>query len=93
MTVGTLRIRFIIRGALSLKDKRRVVKSLKDRVRHRFNAAIAEVDDLDDCRSAVLGVAVVGNDGAYVRSVLAQVANLARSTRDAELAACDMEIL
>jgi hypothetical protein len=93
MVVGTLRIRLVIRGARSLKDKRRVVRSVKDRVRHRFNASVAEVEALDSIQTAVLGVAVVANDGAHVRSVLAQIGNLARLARNAELAACDMEIL
>ncbi len=92
MAVGTLRIRLVIRGARSLKDKRRVVKSLKDRIRNKFNASVAEVGALDDYRSALLGVAVVANDRAYVNSVLSQIANLASAARDAELADCDMEI-
>lgn len=92
MTVGTLRIRFVIRGARSLKDKRRTVRSFKDRARHRFNASIAEVEAHDDYRSAVLGVAVVGRDGTYVRSVLDQITHMARMGRNAELAASEMEV-
>ena len=96
MAIGTLRIRLVIRGARSLKDKRSVVKSVKDRVRNKFNASIAEVDALDNCQSAVLGVAVVANDRTYLNSVLSQIANLVSNTsaaRSAELAACDMEII
>lgn len=92
MAIGTLRIRLVIRGAHSLKDKRRVVKSIKDRVRHKFNASIAEVGSLDLHQVAELGVAVVANDRAYINSVLSQIANLARGARGAEVAACDMEI-
>ncbi|MFO7899216.1 MAG: DUF503 domain-containing protein [Planctomycetota bacterium] len=92
MTVGTLRIRLVIRGARSLKDKRRTVKSLKDRVQHKFNASIAEVDSHETYRVAELGVAVVGNDGQYVQSVLTQITNLARTARNAELADSEMEI-
>ena len=77
-----------------MKDKRRVVKSVKDRVRNKFNASVAEVDALESHQTAVLGVAVVGNESEYVRSVLAQIANLVAMTpRDAEMASCDMEIL
>ena len=92
MVVGTLRLRLIIRGARSLKDKRRVVKGVKDRVQSKFNASIAEVDALDNWQTAVLGVAVVANDGAYVRSVLSQIINLVAAARDAELAESGMEI-
>ncbi len=93
MAVGTLRIRLVIRGARSLKDKRRTVKSIKDRVRHKFNASIAEVGELDTYQTALLGVAVVANDPGYLNSVLSQIINLVRGARGAELAACDTEIL
>ena len=92
MGVGTLRIRLVVRAARSLKDKRRVVKSIKDRVRHKFNASIAEIGALDSHQVAVLGVAVVANDREYLNSVLSQIANLVRGARGAEMAACDMEI-
>ncbi len=93
MVVGLLHIRLVIRSARSLKDKRRVVKSLKDRIRNKFNASAAEVGSLDVHQVAELGVAVVANDRAYVNSVLSQIGNLARGARGAEVAACDMEIL
>ena len=93
MVIGTLHIRLVIRGARSLKDKRRVVRSLKDRVRNKFNASIAEVGSLDVHQVAELGVAVVANDRTYLQSVLSQIGNLARGARNAEVAACDMEIL
>lgn len=93
MAVGTLRIRLMVRGARSLKDKRRTVKSIKDRVHSRFNASIAEVGALDVYQSADLGVAVVANDGDHVQAVLSKIVNLAATTRDAELISYDMEIL
>jgi len=92
MVIGTLRIRLVIRGARSLKDKRRTVKSLKDRVHSRFNASIAEIGSLEQYQTAELGVAVVANDRTHLQSVLTHISNLARCARDAELAACDMEI-
>jgi len=93
MAVGLLHIRLVIRGAHSLKEKRRVVKSLKDRIRSKFNASVAEVGSLDVHQVAALGVAVVANDRTYINSVLSQIGNLARGARGAEVAACDMEIL
>ena len=93
MAVGLLHIRLVIRGARSLKEKRRVVKSLKDRIRNKFNASVAEVGSLDVHQVAELGVAVVANDRTYISSVLSQIGNLARGARGAEVAACDMEIL
>ncbi len=93
MVIGTLHLRLILRASRSLKDKRRTVKSIKDRIRNKFNASIAEVAALDNCQTAVLGVAVVANDPAYVHSVLSAITNLVAMARDAELAGCDTEIL
>ena len=94
MTVlGLLTLHLHVAGAMSLKDKRRSVKSFKDRVAHRFNVSIAEVDDLDLHRSAVLAVAMVGNDQAYVQGALQQVINLAGNDRDMVLMSEDIEWL
>ena len=83
MTVGTLRIEFLVGGASSLKDKRRVVKSLKDRIRHRFNVSVAEVDFHELWKRSAIGVAAVGTDGAFVSEVLGKV--LALFTRDSSI--------
>ena len=86
MLVGTLEARLVIRGALSLKDKRRVVSSLKDRLRSKFDVAVAEVDLQDDRQQAVLGIAAVGSDQAVLDGVLNKVVNYMRRDPGAELA-------
>jgi uncharacterized protein YlxP (DUF503 family) len=75
MTVGSCKIELRIPESDSLKAKRRVVKSLKDRVHARFSVAIAEVDRLDDWQRATLGVACVSNDARVVDAVLSKVVN------------------
>jgi uncharacterized protein YlxP (DUF503 family) len=75
MTVGSCKIELRIPDSGSLKDKRRVVKSLKDRVQARFNVGIAEVDRLDDWQRATLGVAAVSNDSRLVDETLSKVVN------------------
>ena len=92
MTIGTLRIRLVLRGARSLKDKRRVIKGLKDRLRHKFNVSIAEVEHQDVWQQATLGVAMVGTDGAYVNSVLSKVIDHVRPTAGAELVDYELEM-
>lgn len=92
MKVGTLRVRVVMRGSRSLKDKRRVVKSVKDRVRNRFNASIAEVGDADNIRVAELGVAVVANDRTHIDSALSHILNLIGSARGAELVGSETEV-
>lgn len=75
MTVGSCKIELRIPDSASLKAKRRVVKSLKDRVQARFNVGIAEVDRLDDWQRATLGVAAVSNDARLVDEILSKVVN------------------
>ena len=81
-STGLLHLRLNVVQATSLKDKRRVVKSFKDRVRNRYNVSIAEVDGLDNHRLAVLAVAAVSNDRRYTESVLQKIVNAAASHRD-----------
>ncbi len=78
MIIGVLELRLSIYEARSLKDKRRVIKSLKDRVRNSFNVSIAEVDYNDVMRSALLGVAVVTNEKPFAEEVLSKVVDFVR---------------
>jgi len=91
MITGMLEIRLLIREARSLKDKRRVVKSIRDQIRNKFNVSIAEVDLLDSHQHAVLGVAAVGNEQQFVNSVLSSVINHISNGHKAELIDCKME--
>lgn len=93
VTIGTLRIEFMVAGASSLKEKRRVVKGLKDRIRHRFNVSVAEVDFQELWRRSALGVAAVGTDGAFVTEVLDEVLALVRHDRSVQVLRQDMETL
>ncbi|HEY0866427.1 MAG TPA: DUF503 domain-containing protein [Fimbriimonas sp.] len=74
MIVGHLQLTLRLDGCFSLKDKRRVLKSLMDRVRRCYQVSIAETDDCDLWNSAVVGVAYVSNDAGHVESVLTKVA-------------------
>ncbi len=70
MRVAILRVRFMIGDSGSLKEKRMVMRSLKDRLAARFNISVAEVGENDKWQSGELGIATVGNDGRFVNSVL-----------------------
>ena len=91
MTVGTLRIEFLVAGASSLKYKRRVVKGLKDRIRHRFNVSVAEVDFQDLWQRSAIGIAAVGADGPFVHEVLEKVQRLVRGDRSIQVLRHDTE--
>jgi uncharacterized protein YlxP (DUF503 family) len=85
MFVGVLRVSLSIVGARSLKDKRSVVRSFKERVQARLKVSIAEVGGLDDPRRATLGIAVVSNEASVCDHVLADVAAMANTLADAIL--------
>jgi uncharacterized protein YlxP (DUF503 family) len=85
MIVGTLRVRLLLRQARSLKDKRQVVKSIKDRLRNHFNVSVAEIEAQDNRQLAVLGLAMVSNETHHVKLALGQVVEALRSHPVAEL--------
>jgi uncharacterized protein len=75
MTVGVLQLDLSIADAMSLKDKRRVVKSVKDRLSWRFNVSVAETGALDLHRRALISVAMVANESKFVLSTLSKIVN------------------
>ena len=93
MVVGVVELRMVVRGSRSLKDKRRVLKSLKDRLRNRFNISIAEVGRQDSHQMVELAVAAVGGDKRYVNGLLSNVVNVASSSAGIELVDYTLEFL
>ena len=91
MIVGVMRVRLILREAHSLKDKRSVVKGLRDRVRNRHNVSIAEVGDLGARQRAEIGVTAVSNDRRRVEEVLGQVLRHVRCAPGVEMASHEIE--
>ncbi|MGH9476032.1 MAG: DUF503 domain-containing protein [Terriglobales bacterium] len=80
MPVGVLQIEIVLPGAASLKDRRQVVRSLKDQLRRRFNVSIAELDKTHDLwQHAVIGIAAIGPDASYILSLLQQAGAAAES--------------
>jgi uncharacterized protein len=92
MKVGSLRVRLLLRQARSLKDKRQVVQSIKDRLRHGFNVSVAEVDAQDQRQLAILGVAMVGSECRHVRTTLEQIVEALRRHPVAELIDHELEV-
>ena len=71
--LGVLTMELRIEEAHSLKEKRHVVKSLKDRLRHKFNVSVAEIDDQDLHNSAVIAAAVVSSSRDFAEKILRAV--------------------
>jgi len=88
-----LTVTLSIPQADSLKDKRSVLKSIKDRLRNGFNISVAEIGDHDIWRNAVLGIAVISQDASYANGVLSRVQDLIRGRSDAILTDCQLEWL
>jgi uncharacterized protein YlxP (DUF503 family) len=93
MTVGVLQLELSIGDAMSLKDKRRVVLSLKDRIAHGHNVSIAEVGALDEHRRSILGIAMVANDRAYVEGGLSKLVDFVRLVPSVNLVDYKIELL
>jgi uncharacterized protein YlxP (DUF503 family) len=93
MVVGTLKIEFRIQDNHSLKGKRKVVRSMVDRVKHKFNAAVAEVGANDNWQRIELGISTVGNDRRYIDSALNNILAFVESLYLAEVVNTEMEIL
>lgn len=77
--IGILVMSLYIPSAQSLKDKRMVLKSLKDRIRNQFNVSIAELDQEDKWQTATCGVSMIGNDQRYLDSCLQNILSFIES--------------
>ena len=85
MIIGVLQLDLSIAGAMCLKDKRRAIHSVRDRIAHAFNVSIAETDAQDQWRRCVFGIAMVGSDQKYVEGALAKVVDLVRTLPQVDL--------
>lgn len=93
MVVGIVRITLVIHGSQSLKDKRRVLKGIMEKVKNRFNVSIAEVGYNDLWQRATIGLAAAGNDGAFVNSVIDKTVSFIEGLCVAEVTDRRMELI
>ncbi len=94
MHVGVARVALRLAENSSLKGKRMVVKSVVQRVRHRFNVAIAEIDSQDAWELITLGVVCVSGDPRHANEMLSKVVDFIESERlDAEVGTVEMELI
>lgn len=93
MIVGVLQFELLIHDASSLKDKRRVVRSLRDRLHRDHLVAFAEVAALDKLNLALCAVSAVGTDAARIGAVLDRITTKLRALTDAELASATRELI
>ena len=91
VALGTVELQ--LPGAQSLKDKRRLLKGLKEKVKHRFNVSVAEVDHEDLWQRATLAVACVANDARHANEVVSKAVNFIESLSDGEVIDVRVEVL
>ena len=94
MNVGICKLQFRLPENLSLKGKRRVLKSITAQVSNKFNVSVAEVNDQDIWQLATLGVCCVSNDKRHANEVLSKVVSFINNNRfDIEILDYEIEIL
>lgn len=84
MYVGAMKVRMIVRESHSLKDKRQVLSSIKDKLKNGFNVSVAEIDEQENRQMIVLGIGMVGNESQHVRHELEKIAQALRKHPIAE---------
>jgi hypothetical protein len=93
MVIGVLQLELTVIDAMSLKDKRRVIKSIKDRIGNENNVSIAEVGALDEHRRSIIGMAMVSNDKRYVEGALSKLVDFVRMVPQVSLVDYQIELL
>lgn len=92
MLVGLYQIELFIPDSGSLKSKRFVLKSLKDKIRAKFNVSVAEVEDNELWQRAVLGIAMVSNERKFIDQVMTQIFNLVEQDDYAQITNQQLEV-
>jgi len=85
MILGLLTVETHLPSAHSLKDKRRILRKVIDRIRHRHNVSIAEIGNNDIWQRASLAISMVSNDAAFVNSALSKIVNEIERTLEGEI--------
>ena len=93
MVVGIAKLSLRLAGNHSLKGKRKVMKRICERLRQRFNLAVAETDAQDIWQTGELGIVAVGNQSRYIDSKLDKAINFVEDLQLAEIVAVERELI
>lgn len=93
MIIGTAKIYLYASWVHSLKEKRMIVKSLVDKVKHRYNISIAEIENQDVHQTVVLGIACVSNNTRHANSMIQNVVEYIEDNTEALVEKIEIEIL
>ena len=92
MPIGLLTLEIHIPDARSLKDKRQVLRSLKDRLRGHFNVAVAELEHQEVWQRAVVGVVTISSDAQHLEQSLQAILAASESVLGRDLAGSEIEV-
>jgi hypothetical protein len=90
-SIGVLTLEMHIEDSHSLKDKRHVIQGLKERLRHKFNVAVAEIDCQDLWQRGVVAAVTVSSDHSYAAGLLQSVENEAAALLGSQLVSATVE--
>ena len=93
MILGTCWIDLHVPGSRSLKDKRRVIKSIKERIKGEYNVSIAEIGGLDSWQRSEIGIACVGNDKQRIDRILSKILDKFRNDPSLSLIDYTIQVL
>ena len=93
MVVGICQLRLVFHSVFSLKQKRGVLKRITGKVKNKFPVSIAEVGENDLLQNSVIGFCMIGNDRAFVNSVLDKVIDFIENLYLAEIVDQNIEIM
>ena len=93
MWLAVIRLQLLIPGARSLKDRRQAVRSLKERLKGRFDAACSEVGDLESWNRAFLSLALVANEKPILQDVADEIARYAQNDAYVQVTGIDRDYL
>lgn len=92
MVVGILTLELYLGEATCLKSKRRVLKSLLDRLKSRFNISVAEVGRMDNWQHSTVGISVVSNEQSHAHQIMSAVVRFVEANGSVELTHIETEI-
>ncbi|MCL6477418.1 MAG: DUF503 domain-containing protein [Peptococcaceae bacterium] len=93
MVVGVLTLELFMGEASSLKSKRRILKSLLDKMKARFNVAVAEVDKQDKWQYSTVGVTCITNDPSHAHQMMSAVVKYVETSGTVEILGIDTQLL
>ncbi|NLM74572.1 MAG: DUF503 domain-containing protein [Clostridiaceae bacterium] len=93
MYIGVLQIELLLSDAGSLKDKRRIIRSLIEKIKNKFNAAVAEIGRMDSWNHSQLGISCLSNEAGHCDSMLNSVINFIESNGSYQVIDIQTEII